>query len=212
MEPQFWLRKWQANEIGFHQSDVHPLLLAHWPALACLPDQRVLVPLCGKSCDMEYLAARGLAVLGFELSELAAQAFFAERGRVPRVDTVAGFRRYFAEHVTIYCGDFFAATPALCPPCDALYDRAALIALAPAQRAAYLALVRDLLRPHAQGLLITVEYPEERVKPPPFSVPCAEVARRCGEWAEVRELERRASDIKGYPGVEVAYRLDVRGS
>ena len=36
----------------------------------------ILVPLCGKSLDMLWLAERGFQVTGIEISELAVQDFF----------------------------------------------------------------------------------------------------------------------------------------
>lgn len=214
MERDFWLKKWSTNEIGFHQQEIHPLLETHWPALGVPPGARVLVPLCGKSNDMDWLARRGLEVIGFELSEVAVDTFFAARACVPARDAHGAFRRYRARlgggGITIFCGDFFAATPELCAPCAALYDRAALIALAAAQRAAYLATVRALLTPSARGLLITVEYPAGAVSPPPFSLEADEVAEHYGPAWQLEPCARQASDIKGYAGTEAAYLLAVR--
>ncbi len=212
MEPEFWLKKWQADEIGFHQTEIHPLLIAHWSKLGILPGQRVLVPLCGKSHDLRWLADRGYEVIGFELSELAVQAFFREQSLAPSVTEIPPFTRFSTPNVTIFCGDFWQASPALCAPCDAVYDRAALIALAPPQRPHYLDVVRRLCLPQSRGLLITVEYPAEVVSPPPFSIPRAEVNALYQAWADVRELERRVSEVKGRPALEVAYAWGLRGN
>jgi len=210
MEPDFWLKKWAANEIGFHQTEVHPLLIAHWPA-ECAPGTRVLVPLCGKSNDLEWLVARDLEVVGFELSERAVQAYFDERAIVPALTQVGGFRRYCASGVTIFCGDFFAATAALCAPCAAYFDRAALIALAPAQRARYVATVQGLVESAACGLLITVEYPVECVTPPPFSIEPSAVNLLYGHAWHLRPCARQTADVKGFSGIEAGYLLTRRG-
>jgi thiopurine S-methyltransferase len=208
MNPEFWRAKWQTNEIGFHQSEVHPLLSAHWSRL--IPTKaRVLVPLCGKSHDLAWLQSRGHRVVGFELSEVAVSAFFAERALVPQIASIDPFERYEANGFEIYCGDFFAAKPDLCGFFDAVYDRAALIALEPAQRATYLATVRNLCALRASGLLITVEYPDGLVLPPPFSVPEVEVMQRYSPWCEISTLARQESDVKGKPALEVAYHFVV---
>lgn len=212
MEPAFWLKKWQAHEIGFHQTDIHPLLLAHWAALGFVPGQRVLVPLCGKSRDLSWLAARGLEVIGFELSELAVQAFFREHELEPCVVEVDSYVRFSAPGMTIFCGDFFQVSLASCAPCDAVYDRAALIALSPTQREPYLNALRRLCRSQARGLLITVEYPDGVVSAPPFSIPRSEIEDRYRGWARLEELERRAADVKGQPALEVAYAFGLSGS
>ena len=205
MDSTFWLDKWQANEIGFHQTDIHPLLTAHWPRLDIPPGSRVLVPLCGKSRDMQWLARLGLRVIGFELSDVATADFFGEQALEPLVTPVGEFRRYSAKNITIFCGDFFAARPNLCLPCDAVYDRAALIALMPAQRKAYLQTLRSLCSPSASGLLISVEYPTASVTGPPFSIVRTEIDQHYLGWGTLREIERRASDVKGQPAFEVAY-------
>ncbi len=212
MEPEFWLKKWQAQEIGFHQTEFHPLLLNHWPGLGIHPGQRVLVPLCGKSHDLRWLAATGYEVIGFELSELAVQTFFREQSLVPCLTESGPFVRFSAPNITLFCGDFLQVDPAICAPCDAIYDRAALIALTPPQRPRYLQAMRRLCQPQARGLLITVEYLAGVVSAPPFSMAQTEVRQLYTEWADVRELARCVSDVKGQPALEVAYSFDLRGS
>ena len=81
MHPDYWLERWEKGRIGFHRLDVNPRLVEHHKALDGVI--RVLVPLCGKSVDLEWLVVQGFEVVGIELSELAAQAFFSERGFVP---------------------------------------------------------------------------------------------------------------------------------
>ncbi|MGD9600464.1 MAG: thiopurine S-methyltransferase [Gammaproteobacteria bacterium] len=212
MDHEFWLRKWASNEIGFHQAGVHPALARDWPALGCAPGTRVLVPLCGKSHDLRYLAAQGHEVVGIELSAIAVQDFFAESGAAPRVDETGGFERHALGRITLYRGDFFTASPAAVPPCEAWYDRAAFIALAPSQREAYVATLHGLLAPGARGLLVTVEYATEAVRPPPFGVSREEVARCFGNVATIRELAREVTDVKGVPGIEASYSLTWRGT
>lgn len=209
MEAEFWLNKWQANEIGFHQTDIHPLLLAHWRGLACHAGQRVLVPLCGKSRDLGWLAGCGFDVIGFELSELATQAFFREHDLEPKIEEVDAFLRFSVSGMTIYCGDFFQASLATCAPCDAVYDRAALIALSPTQRKPYLDVLRSLCRAETSGLLISVEYPTGAVTAPPFSISRSEIEARYRDWTKVEELARRVADVKGHPAVEIAYALGL---
>src|SRR3546814_2711790 len=83
MDPDFWQQRWRDNRIGFHRDGVLPLLEKHWPSLGLATGSRVFVPLCGKSLDMAWLAARGHRVLGVELSPLAVGQFFDENGLAP---------------------------------------------------------------------------------------------------------------------------------
>lgn len=80
MQPEFWYSRWQNNQIGFHQRAVNPYLQRFWPGLEVPVGARVLVPLCGKSLDLAWLAAQGYGVLGVELSQTAIEGFFEEQG------------------------------------------------------------------------------------------------------------------------------------
>lgn len=188
MEPEFWNERWKAGQIAFHEGRPNDLLEGHLDVLG--DDRRVLVPLCGKAVDLAFLAARGHQVVGVELVEDAVAAFFAEQGLNPTVVRDFGFIRYSAGAITILCGDVFETTAGLLGPIDALYDRAALIALPPDLRARYVAHLRALLPAGTPGLLVTVDYPQEAMAGPPFSVDEAEV-RRLYDGAEVRQLEDR---------------------
>ncbi len=175
MDTDFWLQRWQEGQIGFHRHDVMPLLQKHWPSLQLPQGSRVLVPLCGKSLDMHWLAAQGHRVLGVELSPLAVTQFFEEAG----LDPVRTTSRY-GEHVSagpieIIVGDAFGLAPALLADVAGVYDRAALIALPPAMRLRYRDTVYAALPTGCQGLLITLEYPQDEKAGPPFSVAQAEV-------------------------------------
>jgi thiopurine S-methyltransferase len=75
MEADFWHERWRLGQIGFHQPDHHPALDRWWARLGIPPRGRVLVPLCGRSLDMVWLARHGHPVLGVELSPIAAAGF-----------------------------------------------------------------------------------------------------------------------------------------
>lgn len=191
MEPGFWHDRWQRNEIGFHQQEVHAELRQYWPAVGCAPDALVFAPLCGKSLDLAWLVAQGQRVLGVELSLLAAEAYFAERGQSPERSTLAGFTRLAAGGCTILVGDYFALEPRQLAGVGALYDRAALIALPAPLRARYAARLAELLPAGTPGLLVTIDYPEGQMPGPPFSVPATEVRRLHGAHFELTLLSRR---------------------
>lgn len=171
MEPDYWLRRWNEGKIGFHESEVNPHLVQHESVLQ--DSIRVLVPLCGKSVDLEWLVVQGHEVVGVELSEVAAQAFFAERGFTPERRVEGNFTRYQHGNVTIWVGDFFATSPEQHGSFDGVYDRAAMIALPKDVRARYTAHLQTLLTPKAKLLLITLHFDLEGG--PPFSVSPDEV-------------------------------------
>ena len=191
MDADFWLQRWQEGQIGFHRSDVMPLLEKHWPSLQLPAGSRVLVPLCGKSLDRHWLAAKGHRVLGVELSPLAVTQFFEEAGLEP-VRTTSHYGEHFsAGPVEIILGDAFGVDPALLADVDGVYDRAALIALPADLRLRYRDTVYASVPTGAQGLLITLEYPQSEKAGPPFSVEQPEVeALFAAPWRQTL-LERR---------------------
>lgn len=195
MEPKFWQERWARNQIGFHLPEVNPYLQRHWPQLALAQGAQVLVPLCGKSLDLMWLASHGLRVLGVELSEQAVKAFFSEQNLVPRITRRGVFSVYQADLIEVWCGDFFALDAEAVADCAALYDRAALIALPPLMRARYAEHLHQLLRPGCQGLLITLDYDQTQKAGPPFAVTDDEVKVLFGSQWTLGLLEEQ--DILG---------------
>jgi thiopurine S-methyltransferase len=110
MQPAFWHARWQDGQIGFHLGRPNPMLLQHGAAALPEPGARVLVPLCGKSLDLAWLHERGHAVLGVELSPIAARTFFEEHSLPVTVERDGPFQRYRAKtaSIEILVGDFFA--------------------------------------------------------------------------------------------------------
>lgn len=195
MQAEFWQKRWERDQIGFHLEAVNPYLLQHWPALGLAADSRVLVPLCGKSLDLSWLAAQGMRVLGVELAQKAVEGFFEEHQLEPRVRQHGVFQVYEAGPVELWCGDFFALSAADVADCRGLYDRAALIALPPSMRERYAAHLNQIMAQGAQGLLITLDYDQAQMDGPPFSVADQEVqALFAGSW-QLREEQVR--DILG---------------
>ncbi len=175
MEPKFWQERWARNQIGFHLPEVNPYLQRHWSRLNLTEGARVLVPLCGKSLDLMWLANQGLRVVGVELSEQAVEAFFSEQNLTPRISQQGVFKVFQADLIEIWCGDFFALEAEILADCSALYDRAALIALPPLMRAQYAERLNSVLQSGCQGLLITLDYEQTQKAGPPFAVPDEEV-------------------------------------
>lgn len=55
MQHEFWLERWEQNQIGFHKQEINPHLQHNWSRLTVSQGDRVFVPLCGKSNDMLWL-------------------------------------------------------------------------------------------------------------------------------------------------------------
>jgi thiopurine S-methyltransferase len=195
MHAEFWQARWSRSEIGFHLAEVNPYLQQYWPTLGLTDGARVLVPLCGKSLDLAWLAGQGYQVVGVELAQRAVEDFFAEHKLQPVVSEVGAFRLYRAGAVEIYCGDFFALTAQHLAGCTALYDRAALIALPPEMRARYVSHLTQVLPSGSQGLLVTLDYEQAQMDGPPFAVADDEVQRLFAPGWQLQELA--SADVLG---------------
>jgi len=176
MDPAFWRSRWQDRKIGFHEGVPNTFLAKYADQFSGC--RRILVPLCGKTEDLAFLASRGHEVVGIELVETAVREFFTEHGITPEVTHQDGFAVYSAGSITVLAGDFFTTTPALVGDVDGIYDRAALIALPGELRARYVQHLRAIAPAATRMLLVTVDYPQELMEGPPFSVDEAEVRAR----------------------------------
>ncbi|EMR49378.1 MULTISPECIES: thiopurine S-methyltransferase [Pseudomonas] len=188
MEPAFWQQRWADNQIGFHQAQVNPYLQTYWPQLQLAPGSRVLVPLCGKSLDLAWLAGQGHRVLGVELSRRAVEDFFREHGLEAEVRQQGAFEVWRSGDVQLWCGDFFALRAEDVADCVGLYDRAAVIALPVQMRARYMQLLSGLLPTSCRGLVVTLEYDQSLLAGPPFSVRDEELRQGVAGW-QVEQLE-----------------------
>lgn len=195
MEPGFWHERWARNQTGFHLSEVNPYLLRHWPGLGVSSGAQVLVPLCGKSLDLAWLAGIGHRVMGVELSEKAIEEFFSEQGLTPQIHQRGAFKVFQAGAIELWCGDFLALDAGAVTQCTALYDRAALIALPPLMREQYAAHLNRVLAEGSRGLLITLDYEQSQKAGPPFAVSDDEVRLLLGGQWRLDVLEEQ--DILG---------------
>jgi len=213
MEIDFWAQRWKEGRIGFHEGRTNAFLARHAGHLG-EPPRRVLVPLCGKAEDMAFLAGRGHAVVGIEAIEDAVQAFFREHELEPAIRELDGnVRAYSSGRVTLLVGDVFACTRAHVGEVDALYDRAALVALPADVRPRYVAHLRGLLAPRSRGLLVTFDYDQSKFEPPPFAVSEEEV-RRHYAGASVTVVDQAPLDgprfrAAGVGGTEQCFAIEL---
>lgn len=176
-----WEERWREGRTGWHEESGNAGLKRHWRASG----REVLVPLCGKSVDLLWIAGQGNRVVGVELSPIAVETFFDENELDFTVSNAGDLRRFDARDrdITIYCGDFFSLTSIRC---DAHYDRGALVALPGDIRPAYAAHVSSLLSKNAEQLLITLEYDATIASGPPFALDDAEVL---GYWNTLERVD-----------------------
>jgi thiopurine S-methyltransferase len=198
MDPDFWHSRWANNQIGFHEGRPNEYLTKFIGRLGVRHGTRIFVPMCGKGVDMLWLADQGYRVLGVELSPVAVQAFFAENELAAQQTPAGPVTRWKYGPIEILCGDFFALTAADLSDVGAVYDRAALIALPEDLRNAYARHLEASLPKSLKHLLVTLDYPQEQMSGPPFSVDAAEVRRLFPEPCVIEPLASRDA-LEGSP-------------
>ncbi|MEM0898729.1 MAG: thiopurine S-methyltransferase [Pseudomonadota bacterium] len=196
MDKQFWLDRWRNDRIGFHEGKPNSLLVKHFGKLTLRQKQTIFLPLCGKAVDIDWLLQQGVHVVGIDLSPLAIKAVFERLGALPEVivisETVTKFKH---GPLTLFTGDFFALTKDTLGPVDAVYDRAALVALPPDMRVRYAGHLRTITGGATQ-LLITFAYDQAEMEGPPFSVPTCEVDEHYGSNFNISVQETKPLTLK----------------
>lgn len=198
MDAQFWHDRWAKNEIGFHKSEANPFLVKYVHELALNKGNRVFLPLCGKTLDIPWLLSNGYRIAGSELSALAIDQLFSGLGVTPTITKNGRIAHYYANNIDIFVGDLFDVTRTMLGPVDAIYDRAALVALPDTIRSRYTAHLTDITN-HAPQLLICYEYDQRAAEGPPFSISHEEVRRHYADQYQLTLLtsEEVPGGLKG---------------
>lgn len=168
MEKQFWIKKWESHQIGFHQSEYNPFLIKYWKSFVGDKRGKVFVPMSGKSLDIKFLIEYGHKVIAVELAESAVYSFFEEHNIHYEIKETTHFKIFKSESVTFYCGDFFALNGKDLDGVEFIYDRASLIALPFEIRNSYIKFMQTHLKA-AKHFLITISFDNVQLGPP-FSV------------------------------------------
>lgn len=195
MKANYWHDRWENSNIGFHQDQPEKSLTAHFATLNLPKGSSVFVPLCGKSLDIHWLLAQGYSVIGAELSAIATKQLFEELQLTPDLSTMGKLTRYQAEQLTVFVGDIFDLSLGNTEQIDAIYDRAALIALPPELRKQYTQHLTSITQ-KAPQLLITYQYQADNEHKPPFSVDENEINAHYGKIYGIKQLDLITMDSK----------------
>lgn len=242
MTPEFWQEKWQKNKIGFNQAKPNPLLIKHLPALNLREGSSILVPLCGKSIDMVWLASQRFEVKGIELIETAVQEFYQENEipfsitQHPKNPEIKIYEGAYplngikstegpSSSITIWVADIFQLTAEDIGLVDAIYDRAALVAL-PDEDAESDASLRvrytqqlNKLAPNAEQLLLSFglsgvdESEYAKYSGPPFLIPNAKIYdyyQQAYQITLLESYETQRVNSEGHPWLNLAWKLTPR--
>ena len=172
-----WESRWQEGRIGFHLPEVNSYLLRYFDKLLTQDTESVFVPLCGKTLDLPWLARRTKKVVGIELVHKAVQEFFKENKLTHSIQKSGKLNLFSNDNIDLFQGDFFDLNKAQTSPFEAIYDRASIVAFDCSERQRYVNHLMSFLKPGGRILLITLEYDQNKMTGPPFSVPTDEI-----EW------------------------------
>ena len=184
---EFWQQRWSDGQTGFHLNDTHPDLHAFLPQLNLNIGDTVFVPLCGKTLDIGYLLAKGYRVVAVEMVEYAVKQLFNQLSMTPDIYQWKQGVCYRASGLTVYVGDYFDLRAKECSEACAVYDRAAMLAIPHKLQAQYCRHLSEITD-HAKQLVITVEFDQDKVDGPPFTLSEKDIRRYYGESYHISRL------------------------
>jgi len=184
-----WESRWQLDRIGFHLKEVNPYLIRFSDQLLHQNPDKIFVPLCGKTLDLCWLTTKTKKVIGVELVSKAVQDFFAENNIDYLLQQDENLQKFSSKSIEIYLGDFFDLNPEQTSSFKAIYDRASIVAIEKPERMAYVDHLISFLVPAGRILLITLEYNQNQMEGPPYSVPAEEIESLFAPLGSLKLLE-----------------------
>ncbi|WP_412469576.1 MULTISPECIES: hypothetical protein [unclassified Halobacteriovorax] len=163
---KFWQEGWDKGFTGFHQSEYNQAMIDYFGDLD-LNGKTVLIPLCGKSLDMIYLANKGAKVIGVEVVKDPVEQFFNEN----EIEFKNNDQVYSSKDgkIEIHNKDFFKIEDL--GKIDFLYDRASNVALPKCMREEkYYPTIKRLIQEETKILLITMDHDGSRDFGPPYAI------------------------------------------
>jgi thiopurine S-methyltransferase len=195
-----WDKRWSTGKTGWHKTDVHATLQqycdTHLLENIIGGGARILVPLCGKTVDMAFLAQKRPIsdVVGIDGIPQAIVDFVKEQPdlNIQAEEPIKGFMKYKGNSISLFVGDFFDVTVEVVGgTVDAVWDRGSLVAIEPSLRDQYLDKIGELIvKPNGRYLLSTYVRPNnDTTSGPPFSIDETEVRRLFGSKTWVNSVE-----------------------
>jgi thiopurine S-methyltransferase len=196
-----WQHRWHTRAIGWHLSDpVHYYLHKHFATVTAHQSRRpvrVLVPLCGATNDMYWLAAvHGCSVVGVEYTQQAIVKFF-------KTCNIA-YEQYVCADRPVYCAaastgldiriiqsDMYDVPALLLPMAsvECIWDRASFVAIDVSDRQKYTDVLCTALRPNGCVLISVVDYDPTTYPGPPHNVSAATIQHHFGNIGSVTKLD-----------------------
>ena len=192
-----WKHMWDINDLKFHQMTVYPDLVKY-ESIFFKNHSKVFLPLCGKSLDMIYLADKGYDVYGCELVEKAVKSFFLEnsisykKNCLENTDIIS--YKGNEKKITIYHGNILLLSSQLIGKFEAIWDRAALVAINILQRPNYANVLQDVMASDCKYLLNTFVLSGKEYEGPPHTVTEEDIEKLFGNFCNIKHLETKSAN------------------
>lgn len=190
----YWIDRWNNNQIGFHQEQVHKSLVNFCDHFS--GHKTVFVPLCGKSKDMIYLRSKGFQVVGVEFSKSAILDFMKENNLELTVTHLNHFTLYQGHGFKIYQGDLFDLKAVDLGEVTACYDRASMVAFNRSERLRYSKFLSVVAQDLKLILSPLLDYGKITESAPPYSVTAEELLEFYGKLFKLEELSTESCPLR----------------
>lgn len=196
MDFEFWNNCWVKPTQPFHLTKPHHFLTKYFNQYFA-DEERVLLPLCGKTQDLNFLARNGIKAVGVEFNPHAVESFFEDSQLTPKITSFDSKTRYQTTNIEIWLSDFFKIKQDDIGHFQSIFDRAALVALPIEMRRDYAKHLLSFLAPHGRLLLVTMDYDVEQMSGPPFYIDKTEIEELFPR-THIKQLAR-TSIIQSHP-------------
>lgn len=196
MDFEFWSNCWVKPTQPFHLTKPHHFLTEYFSEYFS-DKERVLLPLCGKTQDINFIANNGIKAIGVEFNPRAVESFFEDSQLTPDITSLDNKTRYQTTNIEIWLSDFFDINRDDIGQFQAIFDRAALVALPAEMRPDYAKHLLSFLAPQGRLLLVTMDYDVEQMSGPPFYIDKTEIEKLFPN-THIKQLAR-TSIIQSHP-------------
>lgn len=165
------------------------------------PSLNILVPLCGRSPDMLWLAKRGHRIVGIEWVEHAVKRFFEESCLDYNVEIievggskVSVYKSTGSLAITIYCGDFFAFKEYPLGEFDFIWDNGSICSFRYEKRSDYVCITSSVLKPNGNILLGTFDYEQNEHPFIPFATTTSEITELYDSLFDIELVQEETAE------------------
>ncbi|GFS12171.1 thiopurine S-methyltransferase [Elysia marginata] len=208
----YWNFRYDSGHTEWNLNHVHPVLERFFNKLN--PDgkpKKVLVTMCGMSEDMNWLADKGMEVVGVEIALQALTKFVSQSGQdwtetaAPKLGPDAKMFTRKDGRIKLYWGDALKFSEDLEGKFDAIYDCDGLHVLDSSKTPEFAKMIKSVLNPGGIMLLEAIAYDKNILEdknfqpplpvPPPYSVAVEDVKRLFEPECSVEVIDKHTNNL-----------------